>query len=100
QSGTLHVGDHFICGMFSGRVRALLDERGKPVKSAGPGMPVQVLGMEGVPMAGDQMLVIEDAAGARDIAQRRQRLDREAKSRRGSRSGATLEDFMAQSASG
>jgi translation initiation factor IF-2 len=100
QNGTLHVGDHFICGMFSGRVRALLDERGKPVKDAGPAMPVQVLGMEGVPMAGDQLLVVEDATGAREIAQRRQRLDREAKSRRGSRAGATLEDFMTQSATG
>jgi translation initiation factor IF-2 len=100
QSGTLRVGDHFICGMFSGRVRALLDERGKPVKEAGPATPVQVLGMEGVPMAGDQMLVVDDASGARDIAQRRQRLDREAKSRRGSRAGATLEDFMSQSAAG
>jgi translation initiation factor IF-2 len=59
-----------------------------------------VLGMEGVPMAGDQLLVVEDATGAREIAQRRQRLDREAKSRRGSRAGATLEDFMTQSATG
>ena len=51
-------------------------------------------------MAGDQMLVVEDAAAARDVAQRRQRLDREAKSRRGSRGGVTLEDFMAQSTPG
>jgi translation initiation factor IF-2 len=100
QNGTLKVGDYFICGMFSGRVRAMLDERGKSVKEAGPALPVQVLGMEGVPMAGDQLLVVEDAADARDIAQRRQRLDREAKSRRGSRAGATLEDFMSQAAAG
>jgi translation initiation factor IF-2 len=100
QNGTLRVGDYFICGMFSGRVRALLDERGKIVKEAGPAIPVQVLGMEGVPMAGDQLLVVADAADARDIAQRRQRLDREAKSRRGSRAGATLEDFMSQAAAG
>jgi translation initiation factor IF-2 len=100
QNGTLRVGDYFICGMFSGRVRAMLDERGKNVKEAGPAIPVQVLGMEGVPMAGDQLLVVADAADARDIAQRRQRLDREAKSRRGSRAGATLEDFMSQAAAG
>jgi translation initiation factor IF-2 len=100
QNGTLRVGDYFICGMFSGRVRAMLDERGKTVKEAGPAIPVQVLGMEGVPMAGDQLLVVADAADARDIAQRRQRLDREAKSRRGSRAGATLEDFMSQAAAG
>jgi translation initiation factor IF-2 len=99
QSGTLNVGDDFIVGMYSGRVRALLDERGKAVKSAAPAIPVQVLGMTGVPMAGDQMLVVEDATAAREVAQRRERLDREAKSRRSTR-GVTLEDFMAQSASG
>jgi translation initiation factor IF-2 len=100
QSGTLHVGDDFIVGMFSGRVRALLDERGKAVKSATPAVPVQVLGMHGVPMAGDQLLVVEDAGAAREVAQRRERLDREAKSRRTSRGGVTLEDFMSQSAAG
>jgi translation initiation factor IF-2 len=99
QSGTLRVGDDFIVGMYSGRVRALLDERGKIVKAAGPAIPVQVLGMAGVPMAGDQMLVVEDATAAREVAQRRERLDREAKSRRTTR-GVTLEDFMAQSTSG
>jgi translation initiation factor IF-2 len=100
QSGTLRVGDDFICGMYSGRVRALFDERGKGVRDAGPATPVQVLGFEGVPMAGDQLLVVEDAAAAREVAQRRQRLDREAKSRRGTRGGVTLEDFMAQAAAG
>ena len=100
RNGTLKVGDDFICGLFSGRVRALLDERGKTVKAAGPAIPAQVLGIEGVPMAGDQFLVVEDATAARDVAQRRQRLDREAKSRRTSRGGVSLEDFMAQSAAG
>jgi len=100
QSGTLRVGDDFIVGMYSGRVRALLDERGKAVKSAGPAIPVQVLGMQGVPMAGDQLLVVEDAGAAREVAQRRERLDREAKSRRTNRGGVTLEDFMSQSAAG
>ncbi|MFL5560946.1 MAG: translation initiation factor IF-2, partial [Gemmatimonadaceae bacterium] len=101
QNGTLHVGDDFICGMFSGRVRALLDERGRPVKDAGPAIPVQVLGFEGVPQAGDQLIVVEDATDARDVAQRRQRLDREAKSRRITRGAVvTLEDFMAKTASG
>jgi translation initiation factor IF-2 len=99
QSGTLRVGDDFICGLYSGRVRALLDERGKIVKDAGPAIPVQVLGMSGVPMAGDQFLVVEDAQQAREIAQRRERLDREAKSRRTSRGAAvSLEDFMSQTA--
>jgi translation initiation factor IF-2 len=100
QSGTLKVGDDFICGMYAGRVRALLDERGKQVREAGPAIPVQVLGIEGVPQAGDQLIVVEDAAAARDLAQRRQRLDREAKSRRTSRAGVSLEDFMAQAQAG
>ena len=98
QNGTLRVGDDFICGMHSGRVRALLDERGKGVKDAGPAIPVQVLGLQGVPMAGDQMLVVDDANAAREIAQRRERLDREAKSRRTSKAGVSLESFMAQTA--
>jgi translation initiation factor IF-2 len=100
QNGTLHVGDDFICGMYSGRVRAMLDERGKAVEEAGPAIPVQVLGIEGVPMAGDQFLVVAEATEARDIAQRRQRLDREAKSRRTSRAAVSLEDFMSQAAAG
>jgi len=100
QNGTLKVGDDFICGMYSGRVRALFDERGKTVKSAGPAIPVQILGFQGVPMAGDQLIVVEDAAAAREVAHRRERLDREARSRRGTRGGVTLEDFMAQAAAG
>jgi translation initiation factor IF-2 len=100
QNGTLKVGDDYICGIHSGRVRALLDERGKPVKSAGPAIPVQILGLTGVPMAGDQLLVVEDATAAREIAQRRERLDREAKSRRTTRGIVSLEDFMSQTAAG
>ena len=100
QNGTVRVGDDFICGIFSGRVRALLDERGKIVKMAGPALPVQVLGMSGVPMAGDQFVVVEDAAEARDIAQRRERLEREARSRRTTKSSVSLADFMAAANSG
>ncbi len=100
QNGTLREGDDFIAGMWSGRVRALLDERGKRIKTAGPAIPAQILGFAGVPMAGDQLLVVEDAAAAREVAQRRERLDREAKSRRSTRSGVTLEDFMSQAAAG
>jgi translation initiation factor IF-2 len=100
ENGTIHVGEDFIVGMYSGRVRNLFDERGKTVKSAGPAIPVQVLGMDGVPMAGDQLRVVEDATSSREIAQRRQRLDREAKSRRTSRAAVSLEDFMSQAAAG
>ena len=100
SNGTLHIGDDFICGMYSGRVRALLDERGRPVKEAGPAIPVQILGIGGVPMAGDQFVVVEDAMESREIAQRRQRLDREAKSRRTAKGVVSLEDFMSQTAPG
>ncbi|MEX0908131.1 MAG: translation initiation factor IF-2, partial [Gemmatimonadaceae bacterium] len=100
SSGTLRVGDDFICGMFSGRVRALLDERGKSVKEAGPAIPVQVLGMTGVAMAGDQFIVVEDAVASREIAQRRQRLDREARSRRTAKGVVSLEEFMTQTSGG
>ena len=100
SNGTLKVGDDYICGIYSGRVRAMLDERGKAVKSAGPAIPVQILGLSGVPMAGDQLLVVEDASEARDIAQRRERLDREARSRRSTRGLVSLEDFMSQTSAG
>jgi translation initiation factor IF-2 len=92
QRGTLKGGDNFICGKFSGRVRALYDERGKQVKSAGPSIPVQILGFEGVPAAGDIFAVVTDAVEAREIAQKRQRLEREAQNRRSAK-GTSLEDF-------
>src|SRR2546429_629380 len=99
QNGTLRVGDDFICGQFYGRVRAMYDERGQTVEAAGPSTPVQVLGFEGVPEAGDTFQVMADAAAARDIAQKRQRLGREAQHRR-TRRGQTLEGFVAARAQG
>jgi translation initiation factor IF-2 len=90
-TGTLHVGDSFVCGHYDGRVRALLDERGQNVKEAGPGTPVQVLGMPGVPQAGDVLLVM-DAIKAAEIAQTRSRLDREKQLRVKSR-GVKLTDI-------
>jgi len=99
QNGTLRVGDDFICGQYSGRVRAMYDERGGPEADAGPSTPVQILGFEGVPEAGDSFLAMDDAAAARDIAQKRQRLEREAQHRRTGRV-KTLEDFMAEAAAG
>jgi translation initiation factor IF-2 len=91
QRGTLEVGDSFICGRYDGRVRALMDERGKPVKAAGPGIPVQLLGVSGVPQAGDTLQVM-DAVRAAEIAQTRQRLDREKQLRIKER-GVKLGDF-------
>jgi translation initiation factor IF-2 len=98
QKGTLRVGDDFLVGMYDGRVRALLDERGKPVQSAGPGIPVQVLGSGGVPQAGDQLQVMEADRSA-EIAQNRQRLDREKQLRIKER-GVKLGDFSALMAEG
>ena len=99
QKGTLHVGDNFICGKFSGRVRALYDERGKHTKVAGPSIPVQILGFEGTPSPGDNFLVTTDAVEAREIAQKRQRLEREAQNRRTAR-GGSLEDISRALAQG
>jgi translation initiation factor IF-2 len=79
-NGTLQVGDHVVCGLYSGRVRAMLDERGRAVKSAGPSIPVQILGLPGVPAAGDQLTGME-ALRAAEISQTRQRLDREKRMR-------------------
>ncbi|MDH3271914.1 MAG: translation initiation factor IF-2 [Gemmatimonadota bacterium] len=76
QKGTLRVGDSFICGLYDGRVKALLDERGHAVEEAGPAIPVQVLGAGGVPQAGDTFQVMSADAAA-EIATSRQRLDRE-----------------------
>jgi len=99
QNGTLRIGDDFICGQYSGRVRAMYDERGGPETEVGPSTPVQILGFEGVPEAGDSFLAMDDAAAARDIAQKRQRLEREAQHRRSGRV-KTLEDFMSEAAAG
>jgi translation initiation factor IF-2 len=92
QNGTLRIGDDFICGSLAGRVRALLDERGQRVEQVGPSTPVQILGFDGVPQAGDSFTAVPEGAGARDIAQRRQRLEREASHRRTAR-GHSLEDL-------
>ena len=70
--GTLHVGDVFVVGEFAGKVRAMVNDKGKNVKEAGPSMPVEVLGLSGVPSAGDQLSVVENEARAREVATYRQ----------------------------
>jgi len=70
--GTLKRGDTFVVGTESGRVRALIDDKGKQVKEAGPAVPVEVLGLGGVPMAGDQLTVVENEQRAREVAAFRQ----------------------------
>ncbi|MFM8281696.1 MAG: translation initiation factor IF-2 [Bacteroidota bacterium] len=77
QKGTLNIGDAFVAGIYSGRVRAMYDERGNRVESAGPSVPVQVSGFDGAPQAGDLFAVLEQEAEARAIAVKRQQLKRE-----------------------
>ncbi|MBI2952209.1 translation initiation factor IF-2, partial [bacterium] len=78
QEGTLRVGDPFVVGIWNGRVRAMLDERGRPVQEAGPSRPVRVLGISGgVPQAGDTFHVMASEQEAREIAQKRQQIRRE-----------------------
>ncbi len=77
QNGTLRVGDPFVAGVTSGRVRAMFDERGKRVKEAGPSIPVLVLGFDELPEVGDQFVVVPDEKEARAIAQKRQQIRRE-----------------------
>ena len=77
QTGTLHIGDVMLAGSFSGRVRAMFNERGLKVDAAGPSHPVKVLGLSGAPQAGDKFNVLEDEREAREIANKRQQLQRE-----------------------
>jgi translation initiation factor IF-2 len=70
QMGTLRVGDAFICGDYSGKVKSLIDDRGQPVKAAGPSMPVKVLGFTGLPNAGDELLVM-DSDEAKQLSEER-----------------------------
>jgi translation initiation factor IF-2 len=70
--GTLKVGDVFVVGAESGKVRALVDDKGRQIKEAGPSMPVEVLGLSGVPSAGDPLQVVENEARAREVAEYRQ----------------------------
>jgi len=74
QRGTLRVGDIFVVGAISGKVRAMIDDRGRQVKEAGPSLPVEVLGLSGVPSAGDTLSVVENEARAREVAAYRQGL--------------------------
>jgi translation initiation factor IF-2 len=71
QIGTLRIGDPFICGDYSGKVKSLLDDRGKPVKEAPPSMPVKVLGFTGLPNAGDELLVMDSERSAKTLSEER-----------------------------
>ena len=93
QQGQLKKGDYLVCGIQYGRVRALFDETGKQPDSAGPSIPVQVLGLSGVPDAGDDFVVVDDERLAKDVAQQRDTKRRE--SRMVQSAGSRMEDIMA-----
>jgi translation initiation factor IF-2 len=92
--GTLHLGDVFVIGRQYGKVRALFDHRGLPVKSAPPSMPVVVLGCNGLPLAGDALTVVADEKEARDLSVRRQMVARERERR--SAKKLTLDELYTQ----
>jgi translation initiation factor IF-2 len=89
--GTLNQGDIFVVGAESGKVRALINDKGQMVKSAGPSMPVEVLGLSGVPAAGDRLTVVESEARAREIADYRQK---QQTAKRTAAAPATLESMF------
>ncbi len=94
QRGTLRVGDVFVAGSAYGRVRALIDDKGKNVVEAGPSAPVEVLGLQGTPEAGDEFQVVENEARAREVAEFRQRKQRDARAALGAR--GTLEQMFSK----
>jgi translation initiation factor IF-2 len=94
QKGTVHIGEAFVVGMHYGRIRALLNDRGEKIPEAGPATPVEVIGLSGVPLAGDLFQVVGDEKKARQIATLRQQRQREEHIQRTSR--VTLEDLYRQ----
>ncbi|HIJ62801.1 MAG TPA: translation initiation factor IF-2, partial [Rhodospirillaceae bacterium] len=98
QKGTLKVGDVFVAGSEWGRVRALVDDRGNKIDAAGPASPVEVLGLQGTPAAGDDFITVETEMRAREVADYRQRKEREAKVAAGAR--GTLEQMFSKIAAG
>ncbi|HEX2526253.1 MAG TPA: translation initiation factor IF-2 [Geminicoccus sp.] len=96
QKGTLKVGDTVVCGVTAGRVRALVDDRGKSVTEAGPSVPVEILGLDGVPSAGDLLSATDNADRAREIAEYRQRKKREAQLVATAGARGSLEDMFSK----
>jgi translation initiation factor IF-2 len=91
--GTLHKGDNFVSGVHFGKVRAMFNDQGKKIKTAGPAMPVEIQGFDGLPEAGDELFVVDDEKVARRIAQSRAMKKRE--KILSSKSKVTLESFLA-----
>ncbi len=76
QEGTLHTGESIVCGIHHGRIRAMLDDRGKQMKTAGPSIPVEVIGLSGVPMAGDELIALEYGKSAKQVSDYRSQKQR------------------------
>jgi translation initiation factor IF-2 len=100
QRGTLHQGDIVVAGAEWGRVRAMLDDRGRPVKDAGPSMPAELLGLAGVPSAGEPFVVVENEGRAREISEFRQRKLREKAAGAITAARGTLDQMLARIAAG
>jgi translation initiation factor IF-2 len=98
KRGALHVGDIFVAGSEWGRVRALVDDRGNQVKDAGPSMPVEVLGLQGTPSAGDELSVVDSESRARDVSDFRRRRRRDAEVKAAAR--GTVEQMLSKIAAG
>lgn len=98
QRGTLKLGDIFVAGKESGRVRALINDLGQKVDQATPSMPIEVLGFNGVPLAGDEIFVVPDESRSRDITAYRQRLERDIRTTAHSR--GSIENLMSQITAG
>jgi translation initiation factor IF-2 len=98
QEGTLRAGDNFVCGETTGRVRAMTDHTGAAVKEAGPATPVELIGLDGVPAAGDTFVVVEDMARAQQVAEHRRDLSR--KQELAATTRMSLEDLQRQVAAG
>ena len=93
QAGQLNIGDMLLAGAHFGRVRAMADENGKPITTAGPSIPVEVLGLDGAPEAGEQVQVVPDEKKAREVAEFRQERDRDVKLKR--QQASKLENLFA-----
>ncbi|MGD8991275.1 MAG: translation initiation factor IF-2 [Desulfobacterales bacterium] len=76
KEGTLKAGDPVVCGMHYGRIRAMLDDRGSQIESAGPSIPVEIVGLSGVPMAGDEFFALKDEKNAKQVSEHRQQKQR------------------------
>ncbi len=96
QNGTLRVGDIVVAGAHWGRVRALIDDRGQQVQEAGPSVPVEILGLDGVPEAGDRLVAVDSEKRAKEIAEYRQRKKREQEQRLAAAPRSSLEEMFAK----